>query len=356
MPSSGRARHALGAATATILVGAPASAAAAATGDTPIRLEYEAGRGCPDRDSFVASLRARTDRFDVVDGDVGAGPRAIEYRVTLVPGDGVTGRVESVSPDGSSSSRELRGSTCAEVADALALVVALDIDAHATAAQDPSPSPEPGVAVVPEPRLSAPAAPAVLPGPHEAPLPRVARSPSRWHFYASAGVSASGGATPGALVGPEALVEARLAPESSHALTLGLDARLGVSVGWSSADGPEGDAARFTRTAVLLDVCPLRVAAGPFEASACARVEGGSLEADGAGMAVSLRTTRPWLAGGGLALVRWTPVEPLFVQLEGGATVAFVRDRFSFDDPPALLYAVPAIGPLASAAVGARFW
>jgi hypothetical protein len=329
------------------LVGAPAAAWA---DGVAIAVSYEADPECPTRDAFLGGMRARTDRFDLT--DTGAADRA--YRVTLRSGNPATGRVETAAPDGSWVPRELSGRSCAEVADALELVVTLDLDVQTP----PSPLP-------PLTQTQVPVTPPVTrppPGPPviavESRVLRDAPARRRWpgELYTSVGMGANAGVTPNVLLGPEAFIEARLGPLTTHALAMALDARLGFSLGFSSVEGPGGDAARFTQTIGLLDLCPVHLASGRFDASACMRAEAGAVQSSGVGMQVSLQTTRPWLGAGALVLGRWEPVRPFFVQVEGGAVAGLVRDTFVFDDGQTPVYAVPAVGPVGAASVGARFW
>jgi len=137
--------HVAGAATvvfASALVWRPSSAQ---TNGTPIRLEYDAAGSCPSRDTFVGALRARTGGFELTLAD----PRATTFRVTLRSGDESTGRVESREASGAPIVQELRGTTCGEVADALALVVALALDPRAADAAAPPPSLAPSPASAP---------------------------------------------------------------------------------------------------------------------------------------------------------------------------------------------------------------
>jgi hypothetical protein len=326
-----------------------ASPAAARADGVHIAVAYEADPTCPTRETFLGGIRARTDRFDLT--DAGSADRA--YRVTLRSGNPATGRVETAAPDGSWVRRELSGPSCTEVADALELVVALDLDVQAPSA--PPPPSIPTQAPVAPPESQPPPGPPV--GVVESQMREApARRPRPTELYASVGMVANAGVTPNVLLGPEAFIEARLGPRATDALALALDARLGFSLGFSSVAGPGGDAARFMQTMALLDLCPVRLASGPFDASLCARAEAGAVQSSGVGMEVSLQTTRPWLGAGALVLARWQPARPFFVQAEGGAVAALVRDTFVFDDAQTPVYAVPAVGPVGAASVGARFW
>ena len=320
--------HVAGAAAAVLasaLVGRPSSAQ---TNGTPIRLAYDAAGSCPSREAFVAALRARTGRFELTLAD-----RATEYRVTLRSGDEATGRVESREVSGAPIVQELRGAACAEVADALALVVALAIDARAADPALPPPSP----------------APAPDSTPRELPSDRTLGSSSpasRWAISSTVGFGVRG-----PFVGPETSLETALVPVAGdHGFSLLFDARIGASFTWSRVGDSFGDAAQLTRAAALLDLCPLRFASGRLVASACARGEAGALTASGGSVGT---TPRPSLAGGALLVARWSLWDRVFVALEGGAVAPFPRDRVILDG--FAVYAVSPVDALGTIAVGARF-
>jgi hypothetical protein len=327
---------AVGAALASALVSTSSSAQ---TDGRPIRLEYDAAESCPSRDTFVAGLRARTDRFELTLAD----PRATTYRVTLRPGnesragDETTGQVESRDASGAQVVQKLHGTTCGEVANALALVLALAIDARANDARAFTAAP------TPPPPLAPPAAPPEPPSDRF--VGRTSRT-SRWAVSSTLGVGVTG-----PFVGPEAFLEVSLVPATGdRRFSFVPGARLGASLGWSRAGDSFGDVAQFTRASALLDLCPLRLAWGRLVAFACARGEAGALTASGG----SLQTTpRPSLAGGALVVARWTPWDRVFVQLEGGVVLPFPQDRFLLDG--FAVYIVSPVEALGSVAVGARF-
>ena len=332
----GRAAGAAAVVLACVLASRPS---AAQTNGTSIRLEYDAAEGCPGRDAFVARLRARTAHFEITLTD----PLATTYRITLRSGDESRGQVESREPSGAPIVQALHGPTCDEVADALALVLALALDTRAedaraadASALTAAPLPSPPVARVPAsaPRERAP----------DQPVDFRSRPP-RWAISSTAGVGVTG-----PFFGPEAFLEASLVPASGdRSLSLLLDARLGASYRWSRAGNAFGDVAHLTRTSALLDLCPLRLASGRFEASACARGEAGAL----AGSGGSLDRTRSYLAVGALVVAHWTLWDRVFAQVEGGAVAPLVRDRFLLDG--IVVYAVSPVDALGSVSAGVRF-
>jgi len=235
--------------------------------------------------------------------------------------------------------QELHGTTCGEVADALALVLALAIDARANDASALTAAPPPPPPLTPSPA----GAPPELPS--DRLVGRTSRA-SRWAISSTLGVGVTG-----PFVGPEAFLEMSLVPATGdRGFSLLPGARLGASLTWSRAGDSFGDVAQFTRVSAILDLCPLRLAWGRLVASACARGEAGALTASGG----SLQTSpRPSLAGGALVVAHWTLWDRAFVQLEGGAVLPFPQDRFLLDG--FAVYTVSPVEALGSVAVGARF-
>src|SRR5258706_8220988 len=80
--------HLAGTATTVVASALVCTPSSAQTNGTPIRLEYDAAKSCPNRDAFVARLRARTSHFELTLTD----PQARTYRVTLRSRDESTGR------------------------------------------------------------------------------------------------------------------------------------------------------------------------------------------------------------------------------------------------------------------------
>jgi hypothetical protein len=291
-------------------------------------------------------VRARTDRLQLA-GEAGA---STLYRVrAAAAAAGAHGTLEIVEPSGPASSRAVDAATCDEAVDALALIVALAIDPNASTAPHallsaPAPTPAPA------PEQPPPAARPVA----MAPAPRATAQPTRWRFAATAGATFVTGAAPALLVGPAVSIEAAAEPPGT-----GVAAAPAVRLGFVRAASPTVSAgvgaARFTWTVGRLEGCPVRAALGAWEAMPCVRFDGGVLEATGADVDVPSAASRPWLAVGGVARVRWRP-GAFFLEVDGGVSAALTRDHFYFDQPPTTIYDVPGAGAQGDVAAGARFW
>jgi hypothetical protein len=313
------------------------------------RVEYSVDATCPGQDDFLARVRARTDRLERTTPDDEATP---VYRVSATVTEGAAhGRLEMVDPSGISA-RDVDGVTCEDVVDALALVLALAIDPNAS---------------------SAPIAPALAPPadalPAAAPPIAPAPVPPRLHVSGAAAGELTGGIAPKVLLGPTFYVEvdwlredAAGSPESGRAVGPSLqvrpivDVRLALSLASTSTTSSTVGSADFSWTVGRAEVCPVGAFWGTVAAMPCVRFDAGVLGATGRGVDVPSTKSRPWLAAGALARVRWTIARPIFVEVDGAVLAPIVRDHFYFARPQTTVYDVPAAGAEAGAAVGARFW
>ena len=303
----------------------------------PVRLELRAPQGCPTAARFWDRVRGRTRRARIAK----AGEAARLVRVIIVPDEGsrVSGSVTIDENGGVAARREVGGGACADVADALALVVALAIDplAQLTAApvEEPSPDPRPrDLQVIDEEDVARQRRPPPPP-------------PTRWRLGLGAQVAMAMGSAPNALFGAALFGELR-APSTRGAVRLSLEGATS-----SSTLGPAE--ARFTLWGGRLDACPVGVAAGAFGIEPCAAFEAGAMVAAGAAVQNAQTHVRPWLAPGAILRARWSfaPAR-LHVEAEGGALFAIVRDEYFFQ-PQTSVYAVPLVGARAAVGVGVAF-
>src|SRR2546421_2322273 len=96
--------------------------------DEAVRLEFEAGSGCPGRPEFMAQVRARTERVRFVETPFDSEARVVHaLKVTAGPdGDRAVGRLRVGATE--DADRLVKGKTCAEGISALALIAAVIID------------------------------------------------------------------------------------------------------------------------------------------------------------------------------------------------------------------------------------
>jgi hypothetical protein len=302
---------------------------------TPIALEYRASPQCPTEAVFLGELRARTANFVRAEGS----PSARRLRIAVdASQEAPVGRLDMAEPSGEKTTREVIGRTCRQVVAALALVTALALDPNASTAQRPDLAEPPPL----------PPASATLPVASFA-------SDRRWRMTAAVHAGMTGAVPPGVTFAVPVFVELGMQPAAPRGWTpsarIGFERSLGASV--AVAQG----SAEFVWTVGRLDLCAAlglsrRVAVGP-----CVGVDVGALAGAGAGaIANRNQASRPWVALGALARVRWEFLPPLFLEIEAGAIFPMVRDVFVFQKPQISIYSVPFAGPRAEAGIGAYFW
>ncbi len=330
----------------------------------PVRIEYQASPGCPDAVTFSAAVNARTTRARAAS----AGERARTFVVVVAPdGRGVAGRVTIRDLDGRELRRDVTGATCAEVADALALVVALAIDPHASVtpiALPPAASAPPSSASTPHsstpapPPASAARPPTVLPSPSVSALPPPRSSPSplaprtaRVAFGAlGAGGVFSTGVTPSTLFGLDVFAELRLAADDWMTPSFRIAFERTASDTLTGANGT----ARFVWTAGRFDACVRGWRAGRLSIGPCARAEVGAISAAGGGVTHPKNETGPWLALAPAVRARVSIADVLFLDADLALRVALARETFYFE-PDATFYEVPVLGVTGGVGFGAVF-
>lgn len=320
--------------------------------DTTPALEYTVQEGCPTQDAFLALVREKL-------ATAGAEGRSDEPRVSVsirAVDSGFVGRLALQRADASRYDREVTGASCAEVANALAFVLALALGAEDTAptsavtpAAPKSPEPEP------EPKPATPPA-VVTAAPSGAPPRATEVRVSGWRLGVGAQGGARAGLSPRALLFGSAFVQARrtLAPLS------GLSWRAGFAIAPSVSVTDENGSTEFHWWAGSLELCPLGVRVlGRLEARPCAALDVGRLHVDGtppSGPGSSpASTSNVWVDA--LAALRLElPLFGVFsAELQGDLILPLTRYRFSFDPDDATAYAVPALAAAGRIGLSARF-
>jgi hypothetical protein len=319
---------------------------AAADGEA-VQLEYGATAGCPDRESFEQRVAARNDRVRFVSGGEG---RAVDVR--MIAGErSATGSLTWRRGTQIEARRAVRAATCSELADALAFAVSLAIQSGSgagdVAGADQPDAPAPTPTEAPAPSAAAPALPARA---DTAPVTSAGRTPGG--FYLGVGADFAWGVAPDTLITASPFVgwtpatRASLAPDVRAAF---------VRAGSGGVGTPSGNVA-FTWTVGRLDACATGWPVGrssALRATACARVEGGLLEASAA-VARGLDLTRAWVAAGPVLRVEWLLFAPLFIGGEGAAMIHATADRF-YVLPDVTVYTVPYVGFEGAAGLGVHF-
>ncbi len=338
-----------------------------ASGDEPveaIRLDVVSSPGCPDAPAFEALVHARTRRALFVPSGVGL--RSIEVRMHAGPhpsGSLVLRRGDIVE-----GTRSVEAETCADVAEALALVATLAIDPTASSASLVPAPPASGSAAPPpssSPAPAPPSAPPSAPAPSPAPLPPTASAPRPvtprrfapsgplpHSLWLGADLATAVGVSHDALVGVAPSVGWRGATSSSFFVP---SVRLGFLRATTGAVTAVDGAASFTWTVGRADGCILSWPPGPAHLVGCARFEAGALQGAGTTVASPRSGNRAWVAAGPLLRGEWVLLSPLFVTADLAAMVHVTEDRFYFY-PDTTVYQVPVFGLEAGVGLGVHFF
>jgi hypothetical protein len=327
-----------------------------------LRFVYEAPAECPGAEAFAAAVRAQTKSATLTTG--GAGTPGISVRIARKSSQ-LQGRLAIEEPGRDASVREVTATTCEEVVSALALMTALAIDADlearpsappaaAPAAKDPPPT-----AQVPSPAPKPKEQPPPKPAPPKSRAPQLTTPDiasqkasftprSRWELGAHAG--AFGALAPNLAWGAVSFLDRSAWNTTGAAWSL----RLGLAIAESPSVGLAEGSATFRWVVARASACPLAVASGPLTARPCIGIDAGTLRGLGSGDQIQrpLEQTRGWLAGTGLGRLQLHLGEGVYLELEGGFTLPFIRDRFVFVKPRRDIHAVPPLSGFTTAGLG----
>jgi hypothetical protein len=299
-----------------------------------IRLSYSALGHCPDEADFSARVRARTTRLRFAQ----PGETARRFDVTLFDGAPASGEISVVDAEGPHGARRVRAATCAEVADAIALIVALAVNPETPAHHDSVPV----------------RAGTRIPGASDASPARRTETTSAevtstaGRVFAGADLALNGGVTPDVLAAGSPYLgwqatDGTLAPEL----------RLSAIRSMSNEAVSNGQAS-FAWTAGRLDGCPVAWQAAALRVAPCARIEAGAMQVETTGVPAPRTRLGGWFAAGALMRAEWGLVDALFVDAELAALVRATNDRFVVL-PDTTLYQVRLMGLGAALGLGARF-
>jgi len=308
----------------------------------PVHFSYEAQPGCPSEDEFLDAVARDGGLLDRAHRETSA--RA--FTVKLETGEPTVGRLVVTGIDGREAARTIEGERCEDVARSLAVLVALSLD--------PSPASPPPLSS-PRPLLES-ADPADHRNVDPEPLTE------RWRVGLSSEGTLSGGASPSLLLGIAIYAELAHGSRSVFSPTL----RLGVETtapgsGTVASESSQLNAPSitFSRRVARADVCPFRFSmrqawsSDALSADACARLDVGVLEAESSENPGPPHTHYAWVASGALVRIRWV-ASWLFFDVEGGAMVPLVRERFDFG-PAAQVFEVPAVAGVMGIGAGGYF-
>jgi hypothetical protein len=321
----------------------------------PIRLTYQASQACPDEIAFVERIRARTTRARVA----WPGEAARVFDVRLDGGPPFSGSMTVTEVDHSEGARHVHADSCGEVADALALVVALAIDPRASAqpatappivAPWSSPSPHPVSTGRDKRTWGGASRPSMAEGLGERTPKNATAVQSTQSLFAGADLAVTSGVAPDSMVGASPYVGWRATSTTVFAPSI----RIALVRATSSTGAAPSGSAGFLWTVGRLDACPVAWAVEHLRATACTRLEAGTLEAAGGNVQAPQTRLRAWFAAGPLARLEWSFLGPVFFDAEATALFRATNDRFYFM-PDTTIYQVPIVGLGAALGVGSNF-
>ncbi len=329
----------------------------AAAGASPsVALQWNAPAECPGAAQVIAEV-------DRVLGPTASRPaKPIEAVASVLRDDQGIWRVHlETSGEGPTRVRELKGASCAAIADATALILALMIDPTASPPA-PVPVPVPVLVPVPVPVLAAPTASASPAPPPRAPEgagrqgqgqsapPRGSLAiapPLRPELRLFAWAGAEAGSLPVVAPAFGGTVELVLGPQRIELGAAYRPRQDGTIPGRSSAGGHVD---LFTGS---LGTCRALLAR-PVEIAPCVALEIGRLHAKGFGVLDPREGSALWTAftaGGAFA---WSPVAHLALGVRLDAAVPFVRPQFVLVDVGPV-HKPSSVAGRASAGVEVRF-
>jgi hypothetical protein len=303
---------------------------------------YLAPASCPEEPRWRAALAARVPERVArllasqlrVHITRGGGARALGYTGTLATA-GSTG-VE----------REVRGQTCVEVIEALALVAVLTRALDADAAITPPPQPPTG-----DGWLLSHAQELALAEEPPPPVPPPAASP-RLHWGLSAFTWLGSPAAPGPSLDYGLGVHGEWSGSSWQPWLM-----LGAYTGGAQRARAPGNAAeaRFRHLALQAVGCPWRFPrSSALGLRPCLDLDLGRLTGEGIGVASARRRSWPWLSTGAELRLEWAPLAELQLAAMLATVIPLTHPRFYFL-PELTSFEVPILGFRAGASASLRF-
>jgi hypothetical protein len=325
-----------------------------------VRVDYAAPPECPDRQAFLAAVRARvgTD-WEAPDTQLA---HAIDVQVMTAEGRSVA-RIEFLDVHGQRVTRTVAAATCADVVSGIALVTALAIESRVTGVDEtagpasgsaaPAASGVPPVASSPLPPPEVPkseAAAAAAPAPAPAPAsPRREPLVPR-HYDVGGGGLVAGGA------GPTVALGARLF--AGVGWDRGPDFRIGADYARSIVDVQNGVDVWFAILGGRLSACPWAFGvAGVARVLPCVGASAGVHHGEGLGSSrYQPGSANPFFFTPFASLRAEASLDALFLEVEAEGRFSFYDRSFNFgsspSDPDA--YQVPTAALGLSVGVGLR--
>jgi len=298
-----------------------------------VRLEVRAPAGCTSRVDLMARIKARSSRIEVADDAALSAQVAItSQRLGTVVADLIFATADAGQP-----LRRVVARSCAEAADALALIIAVTLDPSLNRRPAAGPAPGPEVitdGVAGSPARAGTAAPASPPTPPAPPVtvkpvaPPVTGPPATAGTRRQVGVYLAGqilvGPAPAVMPGIALHVMVALERDGPWAPAL----LIGATHVWRAELSEPGGKASFTLDAASLDACPLRVRWSLFAARPCASALVGWMTARGSDTDNAVRSTRPFAAAGAAVAITAGLGSTVELSARMGVGLTLIRDSY----------------------------
>jgi hypothetical protein len=313
-------------------VGAAAGAPDAAP--TKARLELRGAGDCLTRGDVTARVASRSARIQFADD----APITASVALTSARAGNVVAELALTAPGAEPAPRRIVAQSCAEAADAVALIIAVTLDPTlrrkpADGAGGASSTGEGGVAATPPaapvtPTDQAAAKPPAPPETVESPAspPAAPSAPAQRQFGAYLAGQTIFGPAPAVMPGVALQGMAALDRDGVWAPAL----FVGATRVWRSVSEPSGTAS-FTLAAASVDACPLRVGSRQLAARPCASAFLGRMSSSGTNTDQAGSAAR-FFGTAGVALTGTATVGSildLYARLAIGVTL--LRDAYEFD-------------------------
>ncbi|HMF42846.1 MAG TPA: hypothetical protein VKQ32_19375 [Polyangia bacterium] len=296
---------------------APGAAPEAAT--TTVRLDGRGAAECTPRSDLAARVAARTPRVQFADdGAVHAEVAVTSARPGNVVAELVLGPARAEAP------RRVVARSCAEAADAIALIIAVTLDPTLKgSAPATSSAPPPAVKPPAEAVVAKPPAPAV-----ESPARAVATpaSATKRRFGVAVAGQTIFGPAPNVMPGIALYVMAALDRGGAWSPAL----FVGATRVWRDDLSQPGGSASFTLDAASVDACPIRLAGSALTVHPCASALVGRMASSGADTGNGVSTARPFAVAGAAIAARFGVTASIELSLRLAAGVTLIRDSYQF--------------------------
>lgn len=302
-----------------------------------VRLDVRGVAECTPRTDLAARVSARTPRIRFADdGAVNA-----EVTVTAAhPGSVVAELILGTSR--TEPPRRVAARTCAEAADAIALIIAVTLDPTlkkkaagdstpaATGSAPPGPETAYNAVPAPAPKPSAeiaaakPATPSTVASPAASDRAK-AVAPRRQFGVVVAGQTIFGPA-PNVMPGPAFYLMAALDRDGAWSPSVFVGA---IRV-WRDDLSQAGGSASFTLDAASLDACPTRLARARLTVHPCASALVGRMVSSGASTANGISSARPFAVAGAAVTASLGLGNAAQLSLRLGVGATLIRDSYQF--------------------------